>query len=291
VKSSTFTLLSVHAHPDDESSKGAPTVAYYASQGVDCVLVTATGGEEGDILNPAMDTPEVRANLGSVRAQELSDATKIIGYTQVELLGYRDSGMPDSEANASPDAFWNIPLKRSTDDLVRLIRRYRPDVMITYPEDQSGYPHPDHLRVHDISIAAFALAADPAYEPELGEAHTTYKLYYSTWSKRRMVAIFDRFIELGLEPPFPKERLDREGQDDLVTTSIEVRDFLAVRREALLAHRTQIDPNSPFWFALSVEDEASAYSTEDFCLAKVQGLNYEIPEGTVESDLFAGIAR
>ena len=162
-------LLSVHAHPDDEASKGAGTVARYRDEGVRTVLVCCTGGEEGDILNPAMDRPEVRERLPEVRREELEASTKIIGYDEVILLGYRDSGMPDTEANARPEAFANAPLDESAGRLVAIIRRARPQVIITYGDDQSGYPHPDHLRVHDISVAAFDRAGDPDWYPELGE--------------------------------------------------------------------------------------------------------------------------
>src|SRR5579863_3715859 len=99
---SSLCLLTVHAHPDDEASKGAGTVARYHAAGVRTTLVTCTGGEEGEILNPAMDRPEIRDNLVEVRRAELDRAAAIIGYDEVILLGYRDSGMPDSEANADP---------------------------------------------------------------------------------------------------------------------------------------------------------------------------------------------
>src|SRR5256885_1426110 len=103
-------ILTVHAHPDDEASKGAGTIARYQAEGIRTVLVCCTGGEEGDILNPAMDTPEVRDRLHEVRMEELAKATQAIGYDEVVMLGYRDSGMPDTEANARPDAFANAPL-------------------------------------------------------------------------------------------------------------------------------------------------------------------------------------
>ena len=148
-------LLCVHAHPDDEASKGAPTVARYHAEGVHTVLVCCTGGEEGDILNPAMDTPEVRADIGRIRMAELKASTDIIGYDDTVLLGYRDSGMPDTEANANPASFGQAPLEEAVEKLVAVIRRERPQVVITYGEDHSGYPHPDHIRVHDISIRAF----------------------------------------------------------------------------------------------------------------------------------------
>src|ERR1039458_6042961 len=119
-------LLTVHAHPDDEASKGPGTIARYHAEGVHTVLVTCTGGEEGDILNPAMDTPEVKADIGAVRARELEDAVEIIGYDELVLLGYRDSGMPDSEANSRPESFAQAPLDEAVGRLGTVIRRERP---------------------------------------------------------------------------------------------------------------------------------------------------------------------
>ena len=162
-------LLSVHAHPDDEASKGASTVARYHAEGVRTILVCCTGGEEGDILNPAMDTPEVRADIGKVRLAELKASTQIIGYDETVMLGYRDSGMPGTEANARPDSFAQAPLDEAVGRLVAVIRRERPQVILTYPDEQTEYPHPDHLRVHEISLAAFDAAGDPDRFPEAGD--------------------------------------------------------------------------------------------------------------------------
>src|SRR5579872_5793566 len=128
-------LMTVHAHPDDEASKGPATVARYHDEGVHTVLVCCTGGEEGDILNPAMDRPEVRENLSEIRRQELEESTRIIGYDEVVMLGYRDSGMPDSEANADPRCFAKAPLEEAVGRLVAVIRRVRPQVMVTYADD------------------------------------------------------------------------------------------------------------------------------------------------------------
>ena len=161
-------LLTIHAHPDDESSKGAGAVARYAAEGVHTVLVCCTGGEEGDILNPAMDIPEVRDNLADVRRRELEAAAKIIGYDEVVLLGYRDSGMPDTPANSDPRSFWAADAGEAIGRLVAIIRRARPQVVVTYPEDQQGYPHPDHLKVHDVTFPAVDAAADPDAYPDAG---------------------------------------------------------------------------------------------------------------------------
>ncbi len=179
-------LLSVHAHPDDEASKGAGSVARYHAEGVRTVLVTCTGGEAGDILNPVMDTPEVRADLAAVRCAELARAAEIIGYDLVELLGYRDSGMPGTPENEDPRSFFRAPLEEAVGRIVAIIRRERPQVMVTYPEDQSGYPHPDHLRVHEVSVAAFDAAGDPGAYPGLGEPFAPSKLYYGSFSFERI---------------------------------------------------------------------------------------------------------
>ena len=198
-------LLSVHAHPDDESSKGASTVARYHAEGVHTVLVCCTGGEEGDILNPAMDTPEVRADIGRVRMAELKAATDIIGYDDTVMLGYRDSGMPDTEANARPDSFAQAPLDEAVERLVAIIRRERPQVIITYPDGQNEYPHPDHLRVHEISLPAFDAAGDPDRFPDAGPPFTPSKLYYSVWPAERFRQIHAKFLELGPEVTLRRE--------------------------------------------------------------------------------------
>jgi mycothiol S-conjugate amidase len=128
-------LVSVHAHPDDEASKGAPTVNLYSRAGLRCVLVCATGGEEGDILNPAMDRPEVRERLPEVRLEELARSAEIIGYHHVRMLGYRDSGMPDSESNLHPDCFAAADFDEAVARLVAVLRSERPQVVVTYSDE------------------------------------------------------------------------------------------------------------------------------------------------------------
>jgi mycothiol S-conjugate amidase len=278
-------LLSVHAHPDDEASKGASTVAKYKAEGVRTVLVTCTGGEEGDILNPAMETPEVRANLAEVRRQELDLAVRLIGYDELVLLGYRDSGMPDTEANARPEAFANADLDEAVGRLVEVIRREQPQVILTYADDQQGYPHPDHLRVHDISILAFDAAGDPDFHPELGEPFTPLKLYYHVWSRARFEATHAKFLELGLESPYSDEWFDRPSHDERITTSVPVDDYQDVRLEALLAHATQVDPESKFWFGLPRDVARTIHPFEDYILARTR-VETDLPE----RDLFAGIS-
>jgi mycothiol S-conjugate amidase len=280
-------LLTVHAHPDDESSKGAGSVARYHAAGVRTVLVCCTGGEEGDILNPAMDKPEIRADLAAVRRRELARATEIIGYDDVVMLGYRDSGMPDSEANQQPDAFANAPLDEAVGRLVVAIRDTRPQVVVTYPEEQASYPHPDHLRVHEITMIAWDAAGDPSRYPDAGPPWAPSKLYYTVWPRRRMLAMHEKFLELGLESPFDDQWLARMQRTEPQTTSIDLTGFADVRADALRAHATQVDPTSPFWFGLPPEVLRTLHPYDDYFLAASR----VGPAGTgvVEDDLFAGI--
>jgi mycothiol S-conjugate amidase len=277
-------LLTVHAHPDDESSKGAGTVAKYKAEGIHTVLVCCTGGEEGDILNPAMDRDEVKADIAAVRMAELAKAAEIIGYDEVELLGYRDSGMPDSEANKHPEAFANVPFDEAVGRLVAIIRRARPQVIVTYPDEQQGYPHPDHLRVHDITYPAVELAADPTAFPEAGEPWEVAKVYYSVWSKRRIELTHQKYLELDLESPYSDEWFQRPSQDHRITTMVDIEGFAEVRFDALLAHATQIDPKSPFWFGLPREIASGIHPYDDYILA-----SSTIDASTPEDDLFNGL--
>ena len=291
-------LLTVHAHPDDESSKGAGTVARYHADGVRTVLVCCTDGAEGEVLNPALDTPEVHADLAGVRRLELARATAIIGYDEVIMLGYRDSGMAGSEANAHPDCFAAAPLDEATGRLVAVIRRTRPQAMVIYGDDQSGYPHPDHLRVHEVGLAAFRATGDPDRYPGTGEAFQPAKLYYSVQSSARFRAIHEKFEELGLESPFDEQWRRRwaDQPEEPVTARIDIAGFTDVRRLALLAHATQVDPQSKFWFGLPPEVMGTIHPHDDYRLA-FRGA----PDGTlaepaedgteeaVETDLFAGV--
>jgi mycothiol S-conjugate amidase len=231
-----------------------------------------------------MDRPEVREDLPAVRMRELARAADIIGYDEVVMLGYRDSGMPDTPANAHPEAFANVELDEAVGRLVAVIRRERPQVVVTYPDDQSGYPHPDHLRVHDITLPAFERAGDPDGHPEAGEPWQPLKLYYSVWSRRRIELMHERFRELGLESPFSAEWFERPSHDHRITTAVDLAGFEHVRMDALLAHETQVDPTSPFWFGLPREDQMRIHPYDDYILARTL-VDSDVPE----SDLFAGL--
>jgi mycothiol S-conjugate amidase len=282
-------LLSVHAHPDDEASKGAGTVARYAAEEIESVLVCCMGGEEGEILNPAADTPEVRADLRAAREAELRASVDAIGYSGLYLLGYRDSGMPGSEANARPDNFANAPLDEAVGRLVAIIRRERPQVLVTYGDETSFYQHPDHIRVHEISVPAFDAAGDSARFPETGEPWQPSKLYYSGFSFRRIRALHEAYEELGEESPYAERIAQFPSNLDVTppTTFVDVGDFLHHRRQALLAHRTQIDPES-HWMTVPDDLVREKYPWDEYVLARTI-VDTGIPEGESESDLFAGL--
>jgi mycothiol S-conjugate amidase len=266
-------------------------------------LVCCTGGEEGDILNPALDTPEVRNRMAEVRRVELDRAAAIIGYDEVVMLGYRDSGMPGSEANANPGAFAQAAHDEAVGRLVTIIRRTRPQVMVIYGDEQSGYPHPDHLRVHDIGITAFQAAGDAGRFDDAGEAWQPLKLYYTVFSAVRFRDIHRKFEELGLESPFDETWRARweKISEPRVTTSIDIRDHADVRRLALLAHATQVDPDSKFWFGLPPEVMDAIHPSDEYELALVGsmlgdpvrapfvGEGGEPESGVMEDDLFSGI--
>jgi mycothiol S-conjugate amidase len=231
-----------------------------------------------------METDEVRARLHDVRLEELAEATRIIGYDEVELLGYRDSGMPDSEHNTHPESFAQAPLDEAVERLVRLIRLHRPHVLVTYGDDQQGYPHPDHLRVHEISVEAFGAAGDPERFPEAGDPWQPLKLYYTVWARKRIVAMHERFLALGLESPFDDSWFERPAQDERITTAVDVGDWMEVRTDALRAHRTQIDPTSAFWFGLPPEEARTVHPFDEYELARSL-----VDTTTPEDDLFAGV--
>jgi len=259
------TLLALHAHPDDESSKGAGTVARYVDRGVRAVLVCATGGEAGDILNPALDRPEIAARLPELRSEELREAAAIIGYDEVITLGYRDSGMPDTEHNEHEEAFVNAPFDDVLARLVAIVRSERPDILLGY-DDHERYPHPDHLRIHDLSLAVFDAAADPERFPEAGPAWEVRRVYAPVFTVSRIRDLHEAMLERGLDSPFDQwmERLDGAVDDPAKRRAqIDVSGYVERARDALRAHRTQIDPDG-FWFQVPVELLIEIYPFEDF---------------------------
>jgi len=280
--SDALSILTVHAHPDDEASKGAGTIRRYADEGVLTTLVCCTGGEAGDILNPAMDRDNVKADLKAVRRSELRASAQIIGYDDVIWLDYRDSGMPDSEPNAHPDAFANADLHEAVGELVTIIRAKRPQVLISYPEDQSRYPHPDHLQVTNICLGAWKASGDESMYPDAGDPWAPSKMYCTVWSRSRMLRVHEEFEARGLESPFDSRWFDRPDTDDQITATVAVEN--RIRREALLAHATQVDPESPFWFGLPDDVQDAIHPFDDYKL-----MDSRIDVSSPENDLFAGL--
>jgi mycothiol S-conjugate amidase len=277
----------VHAHPDDESSKGAASTARYVAEGVDVHVVTCTGGERGSILNPKMDRPDILENITEVRRQEMERARDILGVSQA-WLGFVDSGWPDGDPKPPlPEGcFGLVPLEEATERLVRLVRAFRPHVMTTYDE-RGGYPHPDHIQCHNIAVYAYEKSSDPDYEPELGPAWQVSKLYYHHgFNRPKAVALHEAMLAHGLDSHYA-EQLEDWPQDEAwearVTTHVPCADYFGVRDQALLAHATQIDPDS-WWFATPRELEKKVWQTEDYELVRSV-----VPTCLPEDDLFAGI--
>jgi mycothiol S-conjugate amidase len=280
-------LMNVHAHPDDESSKGAATSAMYVAQGVDVHVVTCTGGERGSILNPRMDRPEVLANISSIRKNEMERAREILGVTQ-DWLGFVDSGWPEGDPPPPlPEGcFGLMDPDEAAEPLVRLIRSFKPHVLTTYDEN-GGYPHPDHIMCHNVTMRAWETAGDPDAYPDAGEPWQPLKVYYNHgFNRPRMLALHEAMLARGLESPYA-ERLEDwppdPEHDKRITTRVRCADYFPVRDKALLAHATQIDPDGA-WFAVPLEVHQAAWPTEDFELAESL-VEVDLPE----DDLFAGV--
>ncbi|MFD7508027.1 mycothiol conjugate amidase Mca [Streptomyces sp. NPDC059853] len=281
-------LMAVHAHPDDESSKGAATMAKYVSEGVDVLVATCTGGERGSILNPKLQGDSyIEEHIHEVRAKEMAEAREILGVKQ-EWLGFVDSGLPEGDPLPPlPEGCFALQdVEAAAEPLVRLIRSFRPHVITTYDEN-GGYPHPDHIMTHKISMVAYEAAGDPERYPGTGEPWTPLKLYYNQgFNRPRTVALHEALLARGLESPYGEwlERWDeteREGRT--LTTFVPCAEFFPVRDKALIAHATQIDPEGG-WFRVPMEVQQEVWPTEDYELAKSR-----VPTSIPESDLFAGI--
>ncbi|AKH84491.1 GlcNAc-PI de-N-acetylase [Streptomyces sp. CNQ-509] len=281
-------LMAVHAHPDDESSKGAATMAKYVSEGVEVLVATCTGGERGSILNPKLQGDAfIEKNMHEVRRKEMAEAREILGVKQA-WLGFVDSGLPEGDPLPPlPEGCFALQdVDEAAEALVRLIREFKPQVITTYDEN-GGYPHPDHIMTHKITMAAFEAAGDPARYPDAGEPWQPLKVYYNQgFNRPRTVALHEAMLARGLESPYG-EWLERwkefERKERTITTYVPCADFFAIRDKALIAHATQIDPDGPF-FKIPMEVQQEVWPTEEYELAKSL-VDTSLPE----DDLFAGI--
>ena len=281
-------LMAVHAHPDDESSKGAATMAKYVSEGVDVLVATCTGGERGSVLNPKLQgDPYIEEHIHEVRAREMDEARQILGVRQA-WLGFVDSGLPEGDPLPPlPEGCFALQdVDVATGALVRLIREFRPHVITTYDEN-GGYPHPDHIMTHTISMAAFDAAGDPSRFPEAGAPWMPLKLYYNQgFNKQRTIALHEALLARGLESPYEEwlKRWDEFARPERnISTRVPCADFFEIRDKALLAHATQIDPDGG-WFRVPMDVQREVWPTEDYELARSR-VDVSLPE----DDLFAGV--
>ncbi|MEV7529071.1 mycothiol conjugate amidase Mca [Agrococcus sediminis] len=278
-------LLAVHAHPDDESSKGAATLARYAAEGAQVTVVSCTGGESGSVLNERFE-PLHRAvrDMTGVRRLEMAAAQEALGIDHA-WLGYVDSGMPDEGEPLRELSFATIPLEISGRPLVRLIRRLRPHVVVTYDET-GGYPHPDHIRCHEVTMWAVEHAASGL--PELGEPWEVPKVYFDrTMSGARLRALLGALEHTAPDDerlPFVREWAERMGdRGETMTTRVDVAAHLEARDLALRAHASQVDPESRFFFWPN-ELLRQTWPTDDYELVRSR-----VPADGPEDDLFAGV--
>ncbi|NJP89738.1 mycothiol conjugate amidase Mca [Nonomuraea sp. FMUSA5-5] len=283
--SAPLRLMAVHAHPDDESSKGAATMARYVREGVEVLVCTLTGGERGSVLNPKMDRPEIVANIAEVRRAEMARAREILGVEQ-RFMGFVDSGLPENEDEPLPEGCFALQkLEDAAAPLVAAVREFRPHVIITY-DDDGGYPHPDHIMTNKVSVEAFEAAGDPDRYPGTGDPWQPLKLYYQMgFTKERFEALHEAMTERGLGSPYADwiSRWEDRPAKWPVTTRVPCGDYFEIRDEALKAHATQVDPDS-WWFVCPRELQQEIWPTEDYHLARSL-VDTELPE----DDLFAGI--
>jgi mycothiol conjugate amidase Mca len=308
-----LTLMTVHAHPDDESIGTGGTMAKAARDGRRVVVVTCTRGEMGEIVVPEMDTPDNHRRLAELRASELESAMAELGVTEWENLGYRDSDMMGRAGNADARSFWQADLDDAARRLVWLIRTYRPDVVTTYNEF-GGYGHPDHIRTHDVAVRAFPRAGDPAWYPEqLAPDHggngpaaadgglapwSPSKLYEQAFPASLRLEMAKRLEALGEDnrwaPPrdaTPEQVAEFEAYmarmlvpDELVTTRVDVAEFVDAKVRAILAHRTQMSTETGF-MKLGIDGLRDLWANESYILRESR-----IASTLPESDLFAGLA-
>jgi LmbE family N-acetylglucosaminyl deacetylase len=272
----TLTLMAVHAHPDDEASSTGGVLATYSDQGIRTVVVTCTNGEFGDApggVKPGHDAHDEQ-EVALLRLAELNQACKILGVADLELLGYHDSGMPDWDYKDRPEAFCNIPTAAVAARIGGLIERYRPQVVVTY-DDKGPYQHPDHVHAAQAATAAVAATGIAA------------KLYFTAMRASDWQKIWDALREIGAEVPdfrsvSPQMRQQTAAAEKRITTTVDIRPVLGRKRDALLAHASQI---SESWFSkIPPEIGEQAFGRESFIRAH-DSTGALVPE----DDLFAGL--
>jgi N-acetyl-1-D-myo-inositol-2-amino-2-deoxy-alpha-D-glucopyranoside deacetylase len=281
------TLLAVHAHPDDECIGTGGVLVRYAAEGARTVLVTCTDGAVGEISDSALATPD---NLAEVRSAELDESVRILNVSRLVKLGYRDSGMAGTADNDHPASFNQADLDEAVERVVEVMRAEQPQVVVTYDE-RGGYGHPDHVRAHQVAVAAFAASGDQSRFPAAGPAWVPTKHYKTVFPRSAMQRFVERLRAAGIEPPFARANAEAAAEgveppfgvdDDQVTTIVDVSAYIAAKHAALASHRTQMGPEQ-FFMQLPPELFAEAFGRETF--QRVAGSG-----PTPETDLFGGLA-
>lgn len=278
-----MSLLAVRPHPDDESSATGGMLAYYHARGIRTGVVICTGGEEGEMHDPALDVVADKPRLREIRTREVREACAILGVSHLRFLGYRDSGMQDTPANAHPEAFCQANLVEAVGRLVQIIRELRPRVIVTDPPG-GGYAHPDHIMCHQVSVAAFHAAGDAQAYPDTGSAWQVAKLYAvvhvddGAWETLR-----PEFKAAGFDLGGRRSRRHRRPGPETATVALDVRPYSTIQRRALLAHRTQIPSNS-LWARLPDDLYRRAFATAYF-----MRLHPSAASGEREPDFYSGI--
>lgn len=259
-------------------------MARYVREGVSVLVATCTGGERGDVLNPRIDLGDTP--ISAVRRVEMARAAAVLGVDHV-WLGFEDSGFPEGDPlpPLPPGSFAALDLADVAEPLVRLFREFRPHVVTTYDEN-GGYPHPDHIRAHEVTMVAWHRAADESVVTGQ-QAWAAAKLYYHhAFSRSRIVALHHGLLAAGLPSSYSDWLEDWHEDDDTftrVTARVPCGDYFGIRDDALRAHATQIDPDS-VWFSVPNELGVRIWPTEDFELA-----HSRLGAIVEEDDLFHGL--
>ena len=278
-------LMSVHAHADDESITMGGTLATYSARGVSACNVCCTDGELATIVAADMPEETTRPRLGEIRREELRHACAELGVERVEFLGYHDSGMAGSESAARAEAFAMQPVGTAAERICRLLREFRPHVVVTY-DGYGGYGHPDHIQTHRATLVAVEASHLAAVFPDAGAPWRVSKLYYTAFPKSNLRRMVEMALAAGMPHPFDGRDVDElefGTPDELVTTSVDVRAGISAQRAALRAHRSQISESFPM---LSAPEELirEHFGHEHYQLAMSR-----VPVALSETDLFAGV--
>jgi N-acetyl-1-D-myo-inositol-2-amino-2-deoxy-alpha-D-glucopyranoside deacetylase len=283
--SSDLRLLAVHAHADDETITMGATLAQCADRGIRTAVLCCTDGQLATIYAKDMPEEETRPRLGEIRRGELQAACAILGVDEVHFLGHHDSGMAGAESNNDPVAFWRTDLDQAVGQVVRHIRAFRPNVVVSY-DAIGGYGHPDHIQTHRVTILAVEAAYQPKMYPDAGEPWRVSKLYYTAFPARAARRAVELAAQLGAPSPFgdtAPEDLEFVTRDELVTTTVSAPDQMSRKIAALRAHHSQITDDFPY-LAIPEELARDHFSDEYYQLAISH-----VPVHVPETDLFAGL--